>query len=82
MILDEQGKMLKSILDKLFSKVRLNRIIEKIDGNYHLYTDPGDVLTKTHSFFHSQYNKSSPNLSLLSPDWQRIYAPQTEINKD
>ena len=52
MIQDEQGKMLKSILDKPYSIARLDRVLEEIDNSYQLYTNPKDVLTKTYSFFH------------------------------
>ena len=81
MIQDEQGKMLKSILDKPYSIARLDRVLEEIDNSYQLYMNPKDVLTKTHSFFQEQYNRSSPNLDLLSPEWKQIYEPQTEINE-
>ena len=81
MIQDEQGKMLKSILDKPYSIARLDRVLEEIDNSYQLYTNPKDILTKTHSFFQEQYNRSSPNLDLLSPEWKQIYEPQTEINE-
>ena len=51
MIQDEQEKMLKSILDKPYSKVKLDRILEKIDNDFQLYTNPKDVLIKTQNFF-------------------------------
>ena len=81
MIQNEQEKMLKSILDKPYSKVKLDRILEKIDNDFQLYMNPKDVLIKTQNFFQDQYNKSSPNTDLLTPKWKKIYEPQSEINE-
>ena len=47
----EVGLMLASILDKLFRKIKIDRVLEKEDGKWMMYNESDEVLLKTAAHF-------------------------------
>src|SRR5260363_248835 len=82
MISSNQGKMIASLLDKPYRKVKLDKLLEK-EGLYtRLISNPEQVLDKTRAHFQDQFRQRRTNLSEEYQDWQEVYEPKTTIKEE
>jgi len=82
MIVDEQKKMLRSLLERPFNKVVLDRILIKENDEYELISEPNEVLSKTNKHFKEQFRRRNPRLDLLNEEWRSIYQPLSGIQEE
>ncbi|CAG8827509.1 35459_t:CDS:2, partial [Gigaspora margarita] len=73
-IQNEQSKMLNSLLDRPYNKVKIDRVLDQKEEN--LLTHATEIKDKTWAFFQSQYKKRNTNLEDLLDKWKEIYKPQ------
>ena len=55
MIQNDQGRMLRNLLDKPFRSIKLDRILESENGQSVLISDPVEVMCKAQQHFQAQY---------------------------
>ena len=57
MIRDNQRRIINSLLEKLFRKVVIDRLLIDKEGDRELYNEPEEVLTRTAEHFKRQFKK-------------------------
>ena len=57
MIKDNQRRMINSLLEKLFKKVVIDRLLIDEKGNRDLYNEPEEVLKRIADHFKKQFKK-------------------------
>ncbi|CAG8546493.1 44356_t:CDS:2 [Gigaspora margarita] len=67
MINEKQSKMLASLLDKLFNKIKINRLVKKESFQRSLLLETNKILAHTKEHFSSQFEEKSLNLKEM-PD--------------
>jgi hypothetical protein len=80
MIRNDQGKMINSLLDKPYKKIQIDKIIEEIDGQRKLFTEPLAILEKTKDHFQNQLRTRQFNQEMLEKGWKKIYEPKKSID--
>ncbi|CAG8747448.1 12868_t:CDS:2, partial [Gigaspora margarita] len=78
-IQNKQSKMLNSLLDRPYNKIKIDRVLDQKEEN--LVTHATKVKNKTQAFFQSQYKKRNTSLEDLPDKWKEIYKPQEWINE-
>ena len=81
MIHGRQGKMLKSLLEKPFNKIQLDRVIVQENGTWKLLNSPQEVLDKTKEHFQRQFNGTSTPIesSAMWQEWAEYFEPKDKI---
>jgi hypothetical protein len=82
MINGKQGKMLTSLLNRLSSKIKIDRLIEDTNGYRELIVEPLAVLDKTKKHFQNQLRLQNFRKENLNDEWEKIYKPKTSIQSD
>jgi len=82
MINNNQGKMLRSLLDKPSNKINLDRLIEEENGRRNLLIEPTEVMFKTKNHFQKQLRMRHFKLELLENKWKEIYRPKKAIEAE
>ncbi|CAG8650911.1 6426_t:CDS:2 [Gigaspora rosea] len=82
MISLNQRKMIASLLNKPYKKVKLNKLLEKEGLYIRLISNPKQVLDKTRAHFQEQFRQRRTNLSEEYRDWQDVYEPKTTIKEE
>ncbi|CAG8750165.1 28451_t:CDS:2, partial [Gigaspora margarita] len=72
-IQNEQDKMLNSLLDRSYNKVKIDRVLDQKEENLLIHAT--EVKDKTRAFFQSQYKKRNTSLEDLLDKWKEIYKP-------
>ena len=82
MINNDQGKMLRSLLDKPSNKINLDRLIEEENGQRKLLIEPTEVMSKTKNHFQKQLRMRHFRLELLENKWKEIYRSKKTIEAE
>ncbi|CAG8831812.1 12298_t:CDS:2, partial [Gigaspora margarita] len=82
MLQNDQGRMLRNLLDKPFRSIKLDRILENINGQSVLILDPTEVKRKTQQHFQTQYQDRNTANEKVTEDWEQIYLPKEEIKDE
>ncbi|CAG8818268.1 29096_t:CDS:2, partial [Gigaspora margarita] len=62
MLQKDQGRMLRNFFDKPFKSIKLDRILENVNGQSVLISDPTEVKRRTQQYFQLQYqNRNTTN---------------------
>jgi hypothetical protein len=81
MLKDNQGKMVKSLLNKLFRKIQINKLFIERNNACELITEPTQVQLIVKEHFEKQFKKRNTQLQSLPQEWKQIYKPKEEIEK-
>ncbi|CAG8735998.1 27140_t:CDS:2 [Gigaspora margarita] len=82
MIVNNQGQMLVSLLNKLYNKIIINKLVlEKQDHSQELITKPEEVMSITEKHFQNQYQKRNTRPNLLTQKWTKIYKPASYVQE-
>ena len=81
MIENDQKKMLRSLLNKPWKSIKLDRIFEQDGVDRNLITKEEAVLERTMLHFQQQFRKRRTHLSSMSNEWSRIYKPLEKIKE-
>ncbi|CAG8843533.1 33361_t:CDS:2, partial [Gigaspora margarita] len=73
MIDREQGRMLASLLEKLFNHVVVDKLLENQNNTRVLICDPEKVKEKTKEFFQKQFRRRE--------EWAQVYAPLERVQE-
>jgi len=76
----EIGRMLTSILDKPFNKIKIDRVFEEEEGSRTLYTDPSEVLEKTRDHFKEQFKERK--IGHVEKEINEFYKPLEDVNEE
>ena len=71
--------MLRSLLDKLYRKISIDRIMIQQNSSHVLITEPAKLLEKTQEHFQQQFRKRNINMDEFTDKWIKIYRPKEEI---
>ena len=74
--------MLNSLLERLFKKIKVNRIIKISNDEKILLTEEKKVLNKIRSYFMKQFHKRNINQKKLSARWVKAYSIIENINSE
>ncbi|CAG8696144.1 30587_t:CDS:2 [Gigaspora margarita] len=82
MIVNNQGQMLVSLLNKPYNKIIINKLVlEKQDHSRELITKPEEVMSITEKHFQNQYQKRNTRPNLLTQKWAEIYKPAIYVQE-
>ncbi|CAG8819383.1 35715_t:CDS:2, partial [Gigaspora margarita] len=82
MIVNNQGQMLVSLLNKPYNKIIINKLVlEKQDHSRELITKPEEVMSITEKHFQNQYQKRNTRPNLLTQKWAEIYKPTSYVQE-
>src|SRR5260364_420892 len=78
----KQGKMLASLLDKPFSKIKINRLVKE-EGFFQrsLLLETNNILVYTKEHFSLQFERKRLNFEEIPDKWKTIYKPKNHIQK-
>ncbi|CAG8857561.1 25424_t:CDS:1, partial [Gigaspora margarita] len=62
--------------------IKLDRILENVNGQSVLISDPTEVKHRTQQYFQTQYQNRSTTNEKVTKDWEQIYAPKEEIKDE
>ncbi|CAG8851084.1 27138_t:CDS:1, partial [Gigaspora margarita] len=62
--------------------IKLDRILENINGQSVLISDPTEVKCRTRQHFQTQYQNRNTTNGKVTEDWEQIYAPKEEIKDE
>ena len=79
MIQNDQGKMLRSLLNKPYRKISIDRIMIQQYSSCVLITEPAKLLEKTQEHFQQQFRKRNINMDEFTDEQIKIYRPKEEI---
>ncbi|CAG8768918.1 12691_t:CDS:2, partial [Gigaspora margarita] len=79
---EEQRMMLASLLEKLFNKIRLNRVLVKEDLEYKLAIAPFEVLLDTKDYFKGQFRERYPKIECMTKNWREVYSPVNKVQEN
>ncbi|CAG8841540.1 24003_t:CDS:2, partial [Gigaspora margarita] len=79
---NDQGRMLRNLLDKPFRSIKLDRILENINGQSVLISDPTEVKCRMQQHFQTQYQNKNTTNEKVTEDWEQIYAPKKKIKDE
>jgi hypothetical protein len=82
MIGDNQGKMLRSLLDKPSKRIQIDRLIEENNNRRKLLIEPLEVLTRTKEHFQNQLRARHFKKEILKREWEEIYKPKDSIDRN
>ncbi|CAG8855496.1 37890_t:CDS:1, partial [Gigaspora margarita] len=82
MLQNNQGSMLKNLLDKPFRSIKLDCILENVNGQLVLISDPTEVKRRMQQHFQTQYQNKNTTNEKVTEDWEQIYAPKEEIKDE
>ncbi|CAG8845442.1 2474_t:CDS:1, partial [Gigaspora margarita] len=82
MLQNDQGRMLRNLLDKPFRSIKLDRILENVNSQSVLITDPTEVKCKTQQHFQTQYQNRNTTNGKVTENWEQIYTPKEEIKDE
>ncbi|CAG8702034.1 11129_t:CDS:2 [Gigaspora margarita] len=71
--------MIKSLLNKPFRRVTIDKYISKNGLNNEIILDPKEVKLKVNSHFQNQFRKRSVKLAAMPSNWKTVYKPKKEI---
>jgi hypothetical protein len=78
----KQRKMLASLLDKPYRKVKIDRLIDKQPHERLLLTETEEILKRTQTHFQNQFRKRNFDQSRLNSNWEEIYYPKPNISRE
>ena len=73
--------MINSLLEKLFKKVVIDKLLIDERGGKELFNELEEVLRRTAEHFKKQFKKRNFQQEEISNSWKEIYKPITRINK-
>ena len=76
-----QGKMLISLLDKPYKKIKIDRLIEKEGDRRKLLVSPSEVLEKTKNHHQRQFRLRSFDSKIFEERWSEVYKPKKTIEE-
>ncbi|CAG8796775.1 19670_t:CDS:1, partial [Gigaspora margarita] len=79
---NDQGKMLRNLLDKPFRSIKLDCILENENGQLVLISDPTKVKRRTQQHFQVQCQNRNILNEKVTKDWVQIYTPKGEIKDE
>ncbi|CAG8854807.1 21230_t:CDS:1, partial [Gigaspora margarita] len=82
MLQNVQGRMLRNLLDKPFRSIKLDRILENVNGQSVLISDPTEVKRKMQQHFQTQYQNRNTINEKVTENWEQIYAPKEKIKNE
>ncbi|CAG8829381.1 3095_t:CDS:2, partial [Gigaspora margarita] len=82
MLQNDQGRMLRNLLDKSFRSIKLDHILENVNGQSVLISDPTEVKRRTQQHFQTQYQDRNTTNGKVTEDWEQIYTPKKEIKDE
>ncbi|CAG8753764.1 25236_t:CDS:2 [Gigaspora margarita] len=82
MLQNDQGRMLRNLLNKPFRSIKLDRILENVNGQSVLISDPTEVKRKTQQHFQTQYQNRNTTNGKVTENWEQIYTPKEEIKDE
>ncbi|CAG8840500.1 40074_t:CDS:2, partial [Gigaspora margarita] len=82
MLQNDQRRMLRNLLDKPFRSIKLDCILENINSQSVLISDPTEVKHRTQQHFQTQYQNRNTTNEKITEDWKQIYAPKEEIKDE
>ncbi|CAG8826451.1 6174_t:CDS:2, partial [Gigaspora margarita] len=82
MIVSEQKKMLASLLERLFNKVSLDRLLVKENDQISLATKPEEVRNLTRDFFQKQFHREEVENNSSNSKSNEVFGYTVQINKE
>ncbi|CAG8849551.1 30501_t:CDS:1, partial [Gigaspora margarita] len=82
MLQNDHERMLRNLLDKPFRSIKLDRILENVNGQLVLISDPTEVKHKTQQHFQTQYQNRNTTNGKVTENWEQIYTPKEEIKDE
>ena len=76
-IKDNQRKIINSLLEKLFKKVVIDKLLTDERGSKELFNKPEAVLKRTAKYFKKQFKKRNFQQKKISNSQEEIYKPIT-----
>ncbi|CAG8852142.1 8065_t:CDS:2, partial [Gigaspora margarita] len=74
--------MLRNLLDKPFRSIKLDRILENVNSQSVLISDPTEVKHRIQQHFQTQYQNRNTINEKVTENWEQIYAPKEEIKDE
>ena len=83
MIRNKQGRMLMSLLEKPYQKIKIDRLLIEENGKTHLITHPEEVLSKTRAFFQRQFIQGTKEIinSKEALEWRTYLEPLNSVQE-
>src|SRR6185295_9661329 len=81
MIKTDQGKMIASLLNRLYKKITLDRFIKQEEEKTILVTDPDLVKEGIAEHYKKQFRKRNTKLEMMSNRWEEVYRSRKDIKK-
>ncbi|CAG8783387.1 23040_t:CDS:2 [Gigaspora margarita] len=78
---NQQGRMIKSLLNKPFRKVTIDKYISKNGLNNKIVLDSEEIKLKVNNHFQNQFRKRSVKLVAMPSNWKSVYEPKKK-NKE
>ena len=73
--------MIASLLNKLYKKICLDRVITQNEEEVNLTTESNAVLDEVSEHFRNQFRKRKTKLEEMSKEWKEVYKPKEWINE-
>src|SRR5260363_146613 len=82
-IRNKQGRMLMSLLEKPYQKIKIDRLLVEKNVKTHLVTHPEEVLSKTRAFFQYQFLQGTKGLinTKEAQEWKMYLEPLNNIQE-
>jgi len=78
----DQGKMIASLLNKLYKKITLDRFIEQEEKLTNLTVEPELVKIGVAKHYKKQFRMRDTKLEEMSERWKEVYKPQECIKEE
>ena len=69
--------MINSLLEKLYKKVVIDKLLIDERGGKELFNKPEEVLRRTAEYFKKQFKERNFQQEEISNSWKEIYKPMT-----
>src|SRR5437762_13723206 len=80
-IKDNQRRIINSLLEKLFKKVVIDRLLIDKEGDRELYNEPEEVLKRTAEHFKRQFKKRNFQQERILNEWKEVYKQITRVKE-
>ncbi|CAG8832608.1 6517_t:CDS:2, partial [Gigaspora margarita] len=79
MLQNDQGRMLRNLLNKPFRRIKLDCILENVNSQSVLISDLTEIKCRTQQHFQTQYQNRNTTNEKVTENWEQIYTPKEEI---
>ena len=80
--MSNQKQMLNSILEKLYKRIKIDRVVEETEESYRLFNTEKEVLNRVETHFKSQFRERIFNQENMKEVWQEQYKPKDNIREE